>query len=460
MEEKKNIPYKSNNNNKITNNSIFEYYSQFTNNNNNNFSNDIQQFKSLNFPQKSNMQIMPINSNSNVNQNIPSNDFLINEKYYTQKNNNFKLKSEICENNYNKKENKEMKKITPDDLLLTKIENRTILRVNPAIYMNESYEFLTSNLYILLKDQFGCKFLQDKLEKDKYIAFSYFFPALVPNIKELIKDTFANYFIQKILFYLNEEQMEYILKILEPEFLDICIDSRGTRVIQSIMDLLLTEKLRKLFFDIIKPIFISLINEFISTHIIYKFINLFPEYLEESNNIIINNIMAIATHKRGCIFLQNYLSNMNKINLRNELIQVLLKNCLILIIDQFGNYIIQYLLSLEDSNISLNIINQIINNISFYCKHKYANYVIEKIFIHSNYNQKQTVIKKISSPEILNDLAFDQQGNFIIIKSLNYADDETKNLILKNIFNLKPQLEQLPNGKKFLNKIEKYSKNK
>ena len=403
------------------------------------------------------MQIMSINSNNN--QNIPSNEFLINEKYYTQKNNNFKLKSEIVDNN-NIKENKETKKITPDDLLLTKVDNRTILRVNPAIYINESYEFLTSNLYILLKDQFGCKFLQDKLEKDKYIAFSYFFPALVPNINELIKDTFANYFIQKMLFYLNEAQMEYILKILAPNFLDICIDSRGTRVVQSIMDLLLTEKLRKLFFDIIKPIFISLINEFISTHIIYKFINLFPEFLEETNNIIINNIIKIATHKRGCIFLQNYLSNMNKINLKNELIQVLLKNCLILITDQFGNYIIQYLLSLEDSNISLNIINQIINNISFYCKHKYANYVIEKIFIHSNYIQKQNVIKKISSPEIINDLAFDQQGNFIIIKSLNYADDEKKNLILKNIFNLKPQLEQLPNGKKFLNKIEKYSKGK
>jgi hypothetical protein len=224
------------------------------------------------------------------------------------------------------------------------------------------------------------------------------------------------------------------------------------------MDLLLTEKLRKLFFDIIKPIFIGLINEFVSTHIIYKFINLFPEYLEDTNNIIKNNIIAIATHKRGCIFLQNYLTNMNKINLKNELIQALLKNCLILIIDQFGNYIIQYLLSLEDSNITLNIINQIINNISFYCKHKYANYVIEKIFIHSNYTQKQTVIQKISSPEIIKDLAFDHQGNFIILKSLNFADDEKRNLILQNIDNLKPQLEQLSNGKKFLNKIEKYSK--
>lgn len=452
MEEKKNIPYK--NNNKISNNSIFEYYSHFTNTNNNNLSTDLQQYKSFNFPQKSNMQIMSLNSNKN--QNIPSNEFLINEKYYTQKNNNFKLKSEIVDNN-NIKENKEMKKITPDDLLLTKVDNRTILRVNPAIYINESYEFLTSNLYILLKDQFGCKFLQDKLEKDKYIAFSYFFPALVPNINELIKDTFANYFIQKMLFYLNEAQMEYILKILAPNFLDICIDSRGTRVVQSIMDLLLTEKLRKLFFDIIKPIFISLINEFISTHIIYKFINLFPEFLEETNNIIINNIMKIATHKRGCIFLQNYLSNMNKINLKNELIQVLLKNCLILITDQFGNYIIQYLLSLEDSNISLNIINQIINNISFYCKHKYANYVIEKIFLHANYIQKQDIIQKMSTPEIITDLSFNQQGNFIILKILRLADDNKRNIIINIINSLKPKLEELPNGKIFLKKIQNFS---
>jgi hypothetical protein len=454
MEDKKNIPYKKSSKN--LHNSILEYYSPYPNENGKINTSELQKFKSFDFSQNSYKQIKPLNLNEI--QNILSDEFLMNEKLYTQKNNNFRLKSEIVESNNNKKENKEIKKITPDDLLLTQVENRTILRVNPAIYINESYEFLTSNLYILLKDQFGCKFLQEKLEKDKYTAFSYFFPALVPNIKEFITDTFANYFIQKILVYLNESQMECILKILEPDFLDICIDSRGTRVVQSIMDLLLTEKLRKLFFDIIKPIFISLINEFVSTHIIYKFINLFPEYLEDTNNIIINNIIAIATHKRGCIFLQNYLTNMNKINLKNELIQALLKNCLILIIDQFGNYIIQYLLSLEDSNITLNIINQIINNISFYCKHKYANYVIEKIFIHSNYTQKQTVIQKISSPEIIKDLAFDHQGNFIILKSLNFADDEKRNLILKNIDNLKPQLEQLSNGKKFLNKIEKYSK--
>ena len=454
MEGDKKIPKINNNisNNKIINNSILEYYSDYINLNAQNSISELQKIKSINFPQKSNIQIP--NKISDTLQDNSSNKFCLNEKYYKSKNNNYILKNEILNDNTEKQ--KEIKKLSPDDLILIKMENRTILRVNPIRYINESYEFLSNNLYILLKDQLGCKFLQEKLEKDTYNAFNYFLPALIPNINELIKDTFANYFIQKIFIYLNEAQIEYILKILQPDFLDICIDNRGSRVIQSIMDLLITEKLKKLFFDIIKPIYINLINDFSSAYIIYKFINLFPDYLEESNNIIINNIVAISINKKGCIFLKNYISNINSIKTKNELIQTLLKNCLILIIDLFGNYIIQYLISLEDSNISLNIINQIINNISFYCKHKYSSYVIDKIFIHANYNQKQRIIQKLSSFEIISDLIFDKQGNFVILNALNYANKENKNLILKNIDILKNKLNESPHGKKFLYKISKF----
>ena len=222
------------------------------------------------------------------------------------------------------------------------------------------------------------------------------------------------------------------------------------------MDFLITEKNRNLFFEIIKPLFTNLINEVNGTHIIYKFIKVFPEFSEASNEIIINNIVAISTNKRGCIFIQNYISSLNKDNLRQNIIQSLLNNCLILIIDPVGNYAIQFLVSLEDSDITLNIINKIINNISFYSKHRYANYVIEKIFIYSNYIQKQSIITKISSPEIISDLVFDKQGNFIILKALDYADKNKRNIILNNINNLKAKIEEMPNGQKFLNKIEHF----
>ena len=97
------------------------------------------------------------------------------------------------------------------------------------------------------------------------------------------------------------------------------------------------------------------------------------------------------------------------------------------------------------------------NDITFYSKHKYANYVIEKIFLHANYIQKQDIIQKMSTPEIITDLSFNQQGNFIILKILRLADDNKRNIIINIINSLKPKLEELPNGKIFLKKIQNFS---
>lgn len=455
MDDKINIPNKEYNS---STSPIFKYYSNITNPNNENFKSELIRYNAINLPDKRNNLIPPLDLNKNQNEINVQNQSK--EKHYTHKNSNFRLKSEIQEiNNTTVQEKKEIKKITPDDLIVTQINpNRTILRINPAIYMNESYEFLSYNLYLLLKDQLACKFLQEKLEIDTYNCIKNIFPALIPNMNELIKDPFANYFIQKMFFYLNEEQLMYVLKTIEPDILDISIDSHGTRVIQGIMNLLTTEKLKNLFFDIIKPVYINLINDFFSVHIIYKFLNLFPEFWEVCNNIIIDNIITIATNKRGVVFLENYLSTLYKYYLRQQVIQAILKNCLILIIDPSGNYIIQYLLSFKDSNITLNIINQVINNISFYSKHKYAYYVIQKVLLHSNYSEKQKFLEKITKTEIINDLVFDQKGNFIIIEALNYADDNQKNLILNNVNNLKQQIEESPEGKKFLEKIQNFFK--
>lgn len=453
MEDKIPIPYNKYNN---SNSPILKYYSHITDPNNELYNSELLKLSEINSQEISNMQISSINQN---NQTDSLNENINKKKPYAQKNNNFKLKGEIeikkVESN-NNNEKKIIKEIKPDDLIIAKINQSTKIRINPEIYRNESYEFLSNNLYILLKDQLGCKFLQEKLEKDPYTALPHFFPVLIPNIVELMNNYFANYFIQKMFPYLNQEQIEYILKIIKPDFLEICVNNHGTRVIQRIMDFLITEKNRNLFFEIIKPLFTNLINEVNGTHIIYKFIKVFLEFSEASNEIIINNIVAISTNKRGCIFIQNYISSLKKDNLRQNIIQSLLNNCLILIIDPVGNYAIQFLVSLEDSDITLNIINKIINNISFYSKHRYANYVIEKIFIYSNYIQKQSIITKISSPEIISDLVFDKQGNFIILKALDYADKNKRNVILNNINNLKAKIQEMPNGQKFLNKIEHF----
>ena len=461
-----------NNSNKIKS-PILNYYSHFIDPSHPEYMSEISKFKNLNisgFNKKSNIEqkfkkkelefnnefTKKDSKEQSKSNNSESNKININIKKETEINsiNNKNLEKE---KNIEKPKNNNIKEksINEDDLIPTSIKGNIILRINPSVYKNESYEFLSSNLYILLKDQLGCKYLQEKLETDTQKAVSYFYPSLIQNILILIKDSFANYFIQKICYYLNEKQIENILNILKPEFKDICCDNHGTRSIQGIMNNLQTEKLRNLFFEIIKPIFIYLIKNTNGSHIINKFINDFQEFLSPAYSIVFDNCLNLSTNKKGSFFIQNYLnwlSNVNN-NFRQNIINNILNNCLILIIDKIGNYLIQYLLTLGDDKITSEIISKIINNISFYSKHKYSNFVIEKIFIYANNFDKKRIIAKLASPEIMSDLIFEQQGNYIILKALMFSDEEKRNNMLNIIYNLEPKIKKLTHGKYFLNKV-------
>ena len=468
MEEIKKKNY--HNYNKI-NSPIFNYYSDYINHSNPEYNSEISQFKKSNFsgiyqnhnPEQkfekielkfNNEFLKKDNKEPYKNNNSESNKINIKKETEVNSINNINLEKE---QNFEKPKNNNIiiRAINENDLIPTSINGHTILRINPLIYKNESYEFLSYNLYMLLKDQLGCKFLQEKLETDTQKAVSYFYPSLLHNLLFLIKDSFANYFIQKICHFLNEEQIENILNVLKPEFKDICYDNHGTRSIQGIMNNLQTEKLRNIFFEIIKPIFIYLIYDTNSSHIIYKFINEFQDFLSRVNSIVLDNCLNLSTHKKGCFFIQNYLIILNNVksNFKENLINNILNNCLILIIDKIGNYLIQYLLTLGDENITSEIINKIINNISFYSKHKYSNFVIEKIFIYANKYDNNRIITKLASPEIMSDLIFDQQGNYIILKALMFADEEKRNIMLNIIGNLEPKIKKSSNGKNFLNKV-------
>ena len=449
---------KKNNNNsnksKNINSPIFNYYSHIINSQSPQYNSEIIQTNQMNFSSSESSISL---KNHEDNQTNKLREFIIDEIHdddpkdisFIPKNN-----TKTDPNIDGIKNNKSIKSIKVDDLIPTTINGRSILRINPLIYKGESYQFLSNNIYILLKDQLGSKYLQEKLETDTIQAVCYFYPAILPHLLVLIKDLFANYFIQKICYYLNEDQIENILKIISPEFFEICCDSHGTRVIQGIMDYLQTEKLRILFYEMIKPLFISLINELNGIHIIYKFINGFPEFNNEINNIIVDNCLSLSTRQRGCFFIQNYLMMLNiRIEHKQKILDIIFNNCSILIIDKIGNYLIQYLLSLIDDKIILTIINKTINNISFYSKHKYANFVIEKLFFYANPKDKNLIIDKLSSPDIMTDLIFDQKGNFIILKVLSYLGNEKRNIMLNTINNLKPKIEKIPHGKYFLNKL-------
>ena len=417
-----------------------EKIGQYLNINNSNIDND----NKFSFDMKNDYQ-------KNLKQNYYDNENLYNNFYYNGDNYKISNFKEYKKKDYLK--TGEIPSIGAADIVTTiTANNKIIKRIDPNTYLNESLEYLAYNIFPLAKDQAGCRFLQEKIEKDPIPTTESFFKAILPFVLPLVKDPFGNYLIQKLFNYLSPDQIKKILEIFAPTILDIGSNNHGTRVLQNVINYLSTKELVDCFLNSIKPYVIPLLKELNGTHIINKFIQEHKECAEEINNIIIDNCSLLATHRHGCCILQKMLEGPDK-KLRNQLTNKLIENCFVLIIDQFGNYVIQRILLLNDKSSSSKIAMKICDNIPYYSKHRYSSNVIEKCFDFCGKKEKKILIEKISTPEIISDLILDEHGNYVIQKALYFADYKEKEIILNHIKPLIPKIRKTTFGEKLLSRL-------
>ena len=429
-----------------------------------------------------------INSDQNINNNLTSemNNLMIgnniNEQYYYQNNNfnsynndQFSNQMPFSDNhlynnfyyngdNYQISSFKEYKKkdylktgeipsISAADMVTTiTANNKKIKRIDPNTYLNESIEYLSYNIFLLAKDQAGCRFLQEKLEQEPEKASESFYRSIIPFVLPLVKDAFGNYLIQKLCYYLSPDKIKKFLEILAPNILDVGANNHGTRVIQHLISFLSTKELINYFLNCLKPYVIPLMKELNGTHIINKFISIYPQYADEINQIIVENCSLLATHRHGCCILQKLMDGPNK-ELKYKLINNLIDKCFVLIIDQFGNYVIQSILLLNEPELSGVIAMKICDNLQYYSKHRYSSNVIEKCFDYCGKKEKKCLIEKICQPGVISDLILDEHGNYVVQKALFYADEYQKEIILKYIIGMIPKIKNVSFGEKMLNRL-------
>lgn len=210
----------------------------------------------------------------------------------------------------------------------------------------------------LATDQYGCRFLQKKLENplESNTVRDLMFSSIKLFLLDLILDPFGNYLIQKLCEYLTLDQKTLLIKNIYPNVFQISINQYGTRSLQKIIDTVETEEHVNMICDGFSTKFtsieqvVTLINDLNGNHVIQKCIFKFsPSKFGFIIDAIVNkdNIIKISTHKHGCCVLQKLLSvctlqQIFKISVK--IIQYLPG----LINDQFGNYIIQFLFDIKE----------------------------------------------------------------------------------------------------------------
>jgi hypothetical protein len=322
-------------------------------------------------------------------------------------------------------------------------------------------ETIIKEAYNLTKDQIGCRFLQKKIEEDTEFGISFIYPIVIGHLDEIIIDKFGNYLIQKFFEYLPQKELYLFMNSIKENFLKIGLNQYGTRVIQRIMDFIKSSggedyvKNYNFFVILITPNIIQFSNDLNGCHIIQKI--LLAENFD--NNFCYNyyreNIVKIANDKNGCCFLQKCINKLNEAQLDNML-ESIFNKIKEIVIDQYGNYVIQYVLkTIKEQNITKynlkEIFKFIIDDLVTYSNQKYCSNVIEKLFGVDEL--KNALLAKLEQPEIMKALLVAHFGNYVVQKALNYSNTDEQNRLLKLIATMVGDLKKLEFGFKLYNKL-------
>jgi pumilio RNA-binding family len=171
--------------------------------------------------------------------------------------------------------------------------------------------------------------------------------------------------------------MYHIITQVYKKFLIISLSQHGTRVVQKIIECIERSNETSEFFQIFNENLMDLIMDVNGSHIVNKYLstNLPKECIYTRIN---QKFIEIATNKYGCCVLQKAIDLADSTN-SDELLLKSLKNALILICDEYGNYVLKYILTMKNGSFNSAFVNLFKDSITYLAKQKYPSNVIEKV---------------------------------------------------------------------------------
>ncbi len=370
---------------------------------------------------------------------------------------NFKDDEDNLSNNNNiENSNNIIQNIIPQNNINSNENSEMVVSKNK--YDNMSISEITNQLFLIAKKQTGCRYLQKliSLNENDDLVNKYFYPKLYPaKLIELCNDLFGNYLVQKMIAYLNKDNLYSFTSLIIKHLLKLCLNPHGTRVVQVYLEQIkLDNQLLTLFTNSLIPIMPRLINDLNGSFVLMHYATVVPY---PNNDIIFDflnkNIVEISVQPYSCSALQKCIDIGNEIQ-SQKLLENISEHSMFLILNQFGNYVIQFVISKNITDINDKILEGFIDNIIILAKQKYSSNVIEKCFDYCSNKMKERIINQLSGETIIRDLLKDMYGNYVLQKTLSMIQDpKKKQFFLQIVGSELGNLQFLPFGPKLIKKL-------
>ncbi|GMJ09828.1 hypothetical protein HRI_004652000 [Hibiscus trionum] len=308
-------------------------------------------------------------------------------------------------------------------------------------------------IYLIAKDQHGCRFLQQLFEQSTREDVEIIFKEIIDHVVELMMNPFGNYLMQKLLEVCNEEQRMQILLMATEEpgqLVRISLNTHGTRVVQKLIETLKTRQQISLVISALEPGFLSLIKDLNGNHVVQHCLQ---RLSSEDNKFIFvaaaKYCVDIATHQHGCCVLQRCISHSSG-EYREKLIEQISSNGLLLAQDAYGNYVVQFILELKIPSATSTLISQFEGHYVHLSSQKFSSHVVEKCLVVLNDECRSKIIHELLSTTHFERLLQDPHANYVVQTALRVSEGSLHNSLVEAIESRKALSRNSPYSKRIL----------
>ncbi|KAJ2038667.1 hypothetical protein H4S04_008298, partial [Coemansia sp. S16] len=322
-------------------------------------------------------------------------------------------------------------------------------------FTNATLEGLRGTIFDVCKDQYGCRFLQKKLEDGQEDHVEMILSEVLPRSSVLMIDPFGNYLCQKLLEHCSDKQRTQVIAGVSSDLVSISLNAHGTRAVQKIIELLATQEQIDLVISALRGAVVLLIRDLNGNHVIQKCLS----RLSSKNNQFIYDSVAgscwdVATHRHGCCVFQRCIDFAAE-SQKSQLVDVIISQALQLVQDPFGNYVVQYVLDLNMEAFSEPLIRKFVDHICGLSVQKFSSNVMEKCIRIASPATRKMLVAPLLQREKLDALMRDSYGNYVVQTALDFADQYQRLDIIEAIIPLLPLIRHTPYGKRIYIKLQR-----
>ena len=286
---------------------------------------------------------------------------------------------------------------------------------------------------------------QSVIEKASPLQLEQVVAVLAQHLPKLMVDVYANYTCQTLFLNCSAEQRLRLIYALAPHLIDIAKDTHGTHSLQALVNLITCPAEEAVLVSAFAAHVSEVARHPAAAHVLVKLMTTC-----KSNSKLIQPLIgclsSLCKDSLGLLVIKAAITGAKGKD-RDLLRAKLLKSCVHLMQDAYGNYAIQHMLAVWGWNACSGVLHQVSGRLAQLSCQKFASNTVERLLELAPEQDREQLLHELLDPLKLRELLGNKFAQFVFRKALLVGGSGFREQLLAEVSSLLPTVEDKKKAK-------------